>query len=162
MEEKLVTARRLYTEEQIRDAWQQAYLLARDPWNFHEKFLVALRAGRKEKPVLLTKDDLLTVAATEHEKLMVHGIWGMLGTDILNEAALTLKAEQANLGGNMEILIRLAKARKEEGFQPGDVVRDANGRWYRRRKDGGTHPWEQFGTVAVTPDEWLKRPLEKM
>lgn len=112
--------------------------------------------------MLFTRDEMLAVATTRHEKVIVHGIFAVMDTAMANEGVLMAHAREANLGGNMEILIRLAKARKEEGFQPGDVVRDANGRWYRRRKDGGTHPWEQFGTVAVTPDEWLKRPLEKM
>lgn len=129
---------RLYTEEEIRDAWQRAYLMVCYPGDFHSKFLVALRAGKEVKPMLFTKQELLAAPATGPEKVMIHGIFAMLGTDVANEAALMSHAREANLGGNMAIVIGLAKAKKDENFQPGDVVRDAD------------------------KNSWLKRPLEKM
>lgn len=156
-----MTARRLYTEEQIRDAWQQAYLLGRDPWNFHEKFLVALRAGKpKEGAMLFTKDDLLAVAATEHEKIVVHGIFAVLGTTAANDLALLAQAAKANMRGNMQIMIGLAKARKEEeDFQPGQVVRDANGMYFKLM-DG--RRWAVFEHAMFLDWDTPKRPLEKM
>lgn len=154
-----MTARRLYNEDQIIAALNEAsrkhgILPATGT------FLKELR-GRGE-PVLFTKDELLAVAATVAEKWMVYGIFAMLGTETASESTLISRSRGANLGGNMEIMIRLAKAKKDENFQPGDVVRDAAGRWYQRRKDGGSHSWCTFGNNGVMAEDWPERPLEKM
>ena len=152
-----MTARRLYTEEQIRDAWQQAYLLARDPWNFHEKFLITLRAGKKAEPaVLFTKDDLLAVAATEREKIVVHGIFAMLGTTAANDNALLAQAGKANMRGNMQIMIDLAKERRGGRFEIGSTYRDADGRLYRYTAGG----FRQYILLDLVIEP--VRPLEKI
>ncbi len=127
-----MTARRLYTEEMIQAAWNEVIRRHQDTpsYEFQRRFFELLAATKpKEKAVLFTRDELLAVASTHHEKVMIYGIFAMCGTTTVSEAALMTRARQAGLGGSMEIMIRLAKAKKEEDFQPGDVVRDANGTW---------------------------------
>lgn len=155
-----------YTEAYILAAWDRiAARMHMKPWpSDRDDFLAELRSGGPVQPkekMLFARDDLLAVAATHHDKLMVHGIFAVLDTSMANEQYIMAQAKKANLGGNMEIMIRLARARKDEDFQPGDVVRDAGGEWYRRTNDG-THPWVMFGNSGRVPDTWLKRPLEKM
>lgn len=152
---------RTYTEQEIRDAWSRTYAVTSGGHgDFYSKFLVALRAGPEKKPAMLfTRDELLAVAATEADKLIVHGIFAVCGTDMLNGPALMLKAKQANLGGPMEIMIRLARAKKEEDFRPGDVVRDANGIY---RELTGNRMWATFRNPLLVHYDEPKRPLEKM
>lgn len=152
---------RTYTEKEISGAWKRAYLTANDPGDFYNRFLVALRAGeeRREEPVLFSKQDLLDVAAAEHEKVMIHGVFALLGTGQANESALISQAMKARLGGNMAIVLGLAKAKKEEEFKPGDVVRDANGTYFKLTAG---RMWATFEHAMHLDFSTPVRPLEKM
>lgn len=141
-----------YTEDYVLAAYRKVW-----GTNFLTSFKKALH--KEEELVLFTKDELLAVTATERDKLMVHGIFAVFGTVSANEPALMDKARKANLGGNMEIMIRLAKARKEEDFQPGDVVRDADGIC---RELCGNRMWATFRNPLLTHYDEPKRPLEKI
>lgn len=155
---------RTYTEQEIRNAWNA--VIQRHPdtpsYLFEKSFFLMLDAVKpKEKLMLFSKQDLLDVAVTGTEQVMIHGVFALLGMEVANEAALMSQARNAKLNGTMASILGLAKAKRDEDFQPGDVVRDADGKWYQRRKEGGTHPWVTFGNGGVIPDSWLKRPLEK-
>lgn len=154
---------RTYTEEKIRSAWRAAVQLYSDSpsHRFERGFFQLLAATKpKEEPVLFTKAELLDVAATGHEKVMVHGIFAVLGMDMANEAALLSKARDAMLGGNMKIVIELAKAKKEqESYLPGDVIRDANGIYYKLTTE---RMWATFEHAMHLDFGAPRRPLEKM
>jgi len=155
---------RTYTEKEIGNAWKRAYLTANNPGDFYDRFMVALRAGgeRKEagKAMLFSKQELLDVAATGREKLVVHGIFAILGMDAANEAALVSQAEEARLNGNMSVILGLAKAKKNENYTPGRTYASADGLLVRRMQ-GGT--WMQYILDSkVLNDDVPARPLREI
>jgi len=153
---------RTYTEQEVKDAWSAVISVHQDTpsYEFQRRFFQMLDAVKlKEEPVLYGKQDLLDVAATEHEKVMIHGIFAMLGTEKANDNALMHRAREASLGGNMTILLGLARAKKEEDFRPGDVVRDAN-RAYWKLMPG--RKWATFEHAMFVDYHAPLRPLEKM
>ena len=111
----------------------------------------------QEESVLFTKDDLLAVAGTEVKKMLVHGVFGMLGTDAANEAALISEATKA--GYTLAMKSMIAKVKDREDWQPGDVVRDARGKYWKRVYPG---MWADFDTSMHFGDDIPVRPLRKM
>ena len=153
---------RTYTEQEIRNAWSA--VIQRHPdtpsYLFEKSFFRMLDAVKpKEKPVLFSKQDLLDVAATPHERMVIHGIFAGLGTAKANDLALMSKAREARVSENMEILLGLAKAKQEEDFQPGDVVRDANGVYWKLMPG---RKWATFEHAMFVGYQAPLRPLEKM
>lgn len=151
-----------YTEQEIRNAWNEVIRRTTftPSYEFERRFFEMLAATKpKEKPVLFTRDDLLAVASTVQEKWMVHGIFAMLGTAAANDNALLAQAGIANMRSNMQIMIGLAKARKEEDFQPGQVVRDANGSYFKLMDN---RRWAVFEHAMFLDFDRPRRPLEKM
>ncbi len=150
-----------YTEAWVMAAWDRMFAktYATPAPLVRDDFLSELRLGgpaRKKESMLFTKQDLLDVASTEHDKLMIHGIFAVFGTASANEPALMDKARKANMSGPMDIMIRLAKAKKEEHFEIGSTYRDADGRLYRYTAGG----FRQYILLDVVIEP--VRPLEKM
>jgi len=150
---------RTYTEQEIKDAWRSAAIHQHPDMSLREFAERFFRVLKKEEPVLFTKQDLLDVAAAEHEKVMIHGVFALLGTGQANESALISQAVKARLAGNMAIVLGLAKAKKEEEFKPGDVVRDANGTYFKLTAG---RMWATFEHAMHLDFSAPVRPLEKM
>ena len=101
-----MTARRLYTEDQIVAALHEAsrkhgILPATGT------FLKELRG--KGEPVLFGKEDLLAAAKTQYERMVVHGVFAILGTDMANDIALTQTVRESSVGLVMKMLMDLVK-----------------------------------------------------
>lgn len=155
-----------YTEEQALAAWDRVFAktYATPAPLVRGDFLHELRKGepvlRKKEETLFTRQELLDAAATPHEKVMVYGIFAMFGTVAANEAALMAEARKANLGGNMAIVVGLAKAKKGENLTPGRTYASADG-YLLLRIQGGK--WRQYILdPAVRDDDFATRPLREI
>jgi hypothetical protein len=51
---------------------------------------------------------------------------------------------------------------REPDWKPGDVVKDADGRFWKRTFGGKHHAWAAFETAMYQPFDIPKRPLEKI
>lgn len=145
-----------YTEDQIDAALKTAYSeLSASVWKFNAKFWDALRGEEKERT--FSKSELLAIAEDDVRKVKIHGLFGVLGKVAATRRELMDLAQKTGFAGSTIIL--LDKAEKQESFGFGDVVRDADGKyWMRVNYDR----WADFGTAMYHDDDAPVRPLTRM
>ena len=97
-----------YTEADVMAAWDRTFAktYATPAPLVRGDFQAELRKG---KPVLFSKEDLLAAARTPYERMVVHGIFAILGTEMANDVALTQTVRDAPVGLVMKMLMDLVR-----------------------------------------------------
>lgn len=145
-----------YTEDQIIRALESIRADFNGPaWKINAKFWDALRGEEKERT--FSKSELLAIAEDDVRKVKIHGLFGVLGKVAATRRELMDLAQKTGFAGSTIIL--LDKAEKQESFGFGDVVRDANGKFWQRVLNGR---WANFGDSMYHDDDAPRRPLARI
>lgn len=143
-----------HSEEEILAAYDEAVrLFGHDVPAARSLFLGELR---KEKPVLFTREKLLEAAAVTAERILVHGIFGLYGTQLVSEESLHSQA--ATMGHSSTMAILIGKVKAQEAYEVGATYRDADGRLCRYTEGGFLQYVISGNSFNFEP----KRPLEKI
>lgn len=143
-----------HPEDEILAAWDKTVrIFYHDVPRARERFLDELR---KEKPVLFAREGLLEAATVTAERILVHGIFGLYGTQLVSEESLHSQA--ATMGHSSTMAILIGKVKAQEAYEVGATYRDADGRLCRYTEGGFLQYVISGNSFNFEP----KRPLEKI
>lgn len=147
-----------YTEKQVMNAWYETMgrmWTTPQQGTLHSVFLAELK--KKEPEMLFTKTEMLATAASQTDRILVHGIFGILGTIAADEEALHAKAAAAGHTNAMSVLIQRVRVKRGGQYEVGATYRSADNRLFRYTTSGFLQ-YTLSSASPVTPEE----PLEKI